>query len=490
MLRKLTLLAGAVLFISAATGQDGTPFPDFPPEDVTTEMDRLQMLHQLGISFPDLPPADRDPNKPSGLKYRDPADPGRGYNDGEGYAPGSPGTYVVSRSDFGLWVNYRDDPELLCPYESIDLLTMFDGTRVESPLQWITRRRPELAEYCFREIWGIVPEEADSLSVDWETEFSSVLSLDGAPEVKYEEWFLRGTIGTALYPRIRNRPEINARMFIPEGADNVPVVIQLSTARFWTHDVYVQECISRGWALVQMDCYGIQPDSGEFLTDYLIGLVNRGNWRKPEDWGALQAWGWGVTRLIDMFEAWNRIDARSVAVTGHSRFGKGALVTMAAEPRLAAAYISNSGALGTSPIRRHFGQDLESVLTRSEYHWLAGNAFKWAGPAEEGGYLPRKIASLPVDTHALLALCAPRPVFIGTGTEDYWADPDGTFLNCVAVSPVYELLGYTGLVCEDGLPVPDKVYMDGDIGFRNHIGGHVDYLEWPWFAEWLERYFD
>ncbi len=294
---------------------------------------------------------------------------------------------------------------------------------------------------------------------------------------------------TSLWPQVKNKPVIYGELYLPEGKEDVPVIIQYAWFRFPAHPVYLEECISRGWGFFRMDCTALQPDNGAYLTDYLIGLVNQGNWRKPSDWGTLAAWGWGVSRLLDYFDTWERTDATRTGITGHSRYGKASLVTMAYDPRIAVAYISCSGAGGAAPIRRHLAQDLESLLISGEFHWLAGNFMKWCGPLREGEYMPRKCEELPVDASALLALCAPRKVFITGGTEDSWCDAYGMYLTCRDASPVYEVLGVKGLVMEDDVPVPGTHYMEGNVAYCNHIGGHVDFLDWPAFAAWAEDVF-
>lgn len=162
---------------------------------------------------------------------------------------------------------------------------------------------------------------------------------------------------------------------------------------------------------------------------------------------------------------------------------------MAYDLRITVAYISCSGAGGAAPICRHLAQDLESLLIPGEFHWLAGNFMKWCGPLREGESMPRKYEELPVDASALLALCAPRKVFITGGTEDSWCDAYGMYLTCRDASPVYEVLGVKGLVMEDDIPVPGTHYMEGNVAYCNHIGEHVDFLDWPAFAAWAEDVF-
>jgi hypothetical protein len=180
----------------------------------------------------------------------------------------------------------------------------------------------------------------------------------------------------------------------------------------------------------------IQADNGAGLTRGIIGLVNKGQPRKPDDWGALRAWAWGASRALDYFETDRAVDAKRVGIEGLSRYGKAAIVTMAYDPRFAIGFIGSSGEGGAKLHRRNFGELVENVAGAGEYHWMAGNFIKYAGPLTWN--------DLPVDAHELVALCAPRPVFISCGSfevEGGWVDAKGMFLAAAGAGPVYRLLG-------------------------------------------------
>lgn len=479
---KLTVLLGLTFTLCSlsALAQPRSPFPAFPPDSVTNILDRNQMMMwQLGVSLPDLPDEDQDPNRPA---HTMPGKRPGQWTDAPGYLPQSPKGYLINRTPFGLWLNYTEKPEALGVYTPIDLLKANDDTPITTPELWNSKRRPELMKTCQEEIWGVIPPEAHQKNnIVWELE--TVSTADSAYG-RFRECTILGKVDISFYPALKHQPEIKGRLYLPENARNVPLIIQYAWFRFPPHPTYLEECISRGWGFLQMDCTALQPDNSASLTDYLIGLYNKGNWRKPQDWGSLAAWSWGVSRLIDYFEETDIVDATRIGITGHSRYGKASLVTMAYEPRLAVAYISCSGAAGAAPLRRNNGQNIESVAVHSEYHWLAGNFMRWLGPLEKGGYMPRKVEKLTVDAHALLALCAPRPVFVAGGTNDSWCDSYGMYLTCRDASPAYTLLGVGGLTMEDRQPIPDKGYMDGNIAYRLHEGGHVDFLDWPAFANW------
>ena len=226
----------------------------------------------------------------------------------------------------------------------------------------------------------------------------------------------------------------------------------------------------------------MQADNGEGLTQGIIGLVNKGQPRKLDDWGALRAWAWGASRALDYFETDKSVDAKHVGIEGLSRYGKAALVAMACEPRFAICFIGSSGAGGAKILRRKFGEQVENVASTSEYHWMAGNFLKYAGPLTPN--------DLPVDAHELIALCAPRPVFISSGSQQVeggWVDAKGMFFGGVGAGPVYRLLGKKDLGTTE-FPPMETPLIDGDIAFRRHSGGHTTGPNWPTFITFASRY--
>jgi hypothetical protein len=243
-----------------------------------------------------------------------------------------------------------------------------------------------------------------------------------------------------------------------------------------------QQVLAKGWGYASYVPVSVQADNGAGLTRGVIGLVNKGQPRKPDDWGALRAWAWGASRALDYFETDRDVDAKQVGITGHSRYGKAAAVAMAYDPRFAIGYISSSGAGGLNLYRRNFGELLENLAASGEYHWMAGNFLKYAGP--------QTAADLPVDSHELLALIAPRPVFVGAGTlekGDGWVDAKGMFLATAAASPVYALLGKKGLGAAE-FPPTETALIDGDLAYRQHAGGHFPGPNWPTFITFASRY--
>ena len=374
-----------------------------------------------------------------------------------------------------------------------DPLRMDDGRAVTDAETWWRARRPEIVAHFEREIYGRAPQPAPT--VRWTTRDESSRTIGG---VAVDTRSLEGVVDNAAFPGIE--VAIALELSVPaRAAGAVPVVLELGfdpevlkgfLARFSEDEIrafnggsrdWREQVVGRGWAFAELVATSVQADSGDGLTRGIIGLANRGRQRSPEDWGALRAWAWGIGRAVDYFEQDPRIDAARVAIEGHSRFGKAALVAMAFDQRIAAAYISSSGEGGAKLWRRNFGEQVGNIAGSGEFHWVAGNFLRYAGPLTA--------ADLPVDAHHLIALCAPRPVFIGAGSAgDAWVDPKGMFLAARAAGPVYELLGGTGLGAAE-FPSPGTALTDGDIAWRQHEYGHSPGPNWSYFLDFTERYF-
>ena len=259
-----------------------------------------------------------------------------------------------------------------------------------------------------------------------------------------------------------------------------------------------QQAISHGWGYGSIDPASIQADAGgNSLREGIIGLANKGQPRKPDDWGALRAWGWGVGRLIDYFEANPdaKVDPTKVGIEGVSRYGKAALVTEAFDPRVAVALVGSSGEGGAKLHRHDYGEAVENLTDVSEYHWMAGNFLKYGASDINGKSM--NASDLPVDSHELIALCAPRPCFISDGSESggdpKWIDHPGTYRAGILASKVYAVLGKTGY----GGDIQDWVHaplppagtlVGGDLAFRQHEGGHTDGPNIPFFFGWVGNY--
>jgi hypothetical protein len=242
--------------------------------------------------------------------------------------------------------------------------------------------------------------------------------------------------------------------------------------------------LSNGWGYASLSTGSVQFDGAAGFSTGIIGLLNKGSYRKLDDWGVLRAWAWGASRALDYLETDKAVDAKKVGVEGHSRDGKAAIVAMAFDQRFAICYSSSSGLGGAEINRRNYGEVLENAAWSDAFHWYAPNFIKYAGLLTPG--------DLPVDGNELVALCAPRPVFIGGGNTsdpqgDGHADPRGMFMAASGASPVYELLGKKGLGTTVFPPI-ETALIDGDVAYREHSGGHTDGPNWPTFMTFVEKY--
>lgn len=366
-----------------------------------------------------------------------------------------------------------------------DPLVMANGRRVASARQWWRTRRPEIVEMFDREVYGRVPRDVPR--VQWRVAEFVRDTIGGYPVLVKR---LVGHVDNAAYPTI----DVDIQMTLATPADAtgpVPVMIELGfvfppgarpPGPPPTEPTWQQQLLAKGWGYAVIVPTSVQPDNGAGLARGIIGLTSRGQPRRPDDWGALRAWAWGASRALDYLETDLTVAARRVGIEGLSRYGKAALVAMAYEPRFAVGFIGSSGAGGAKILRRTFGEQVENLASSAEYHWFAGNFIRYAGPLTPD--------DLPVDAHELVALCAPRPVFISVGSpsvEGTWVDARGMFLAGVHAGPVYALLGARGLGT-DTFPPMETALVDGEIAFRQHAGGHTTGPNWPTFLAWADRY--
>ncbi len=375
-----------------------------------------------------------------------------------------------------------------------DPLRLNDGEKVTTPEMWWKRRRPEIVEDFDREIYGRVPKNTPK--VKWENASTVTEENAGIPVITKK---LVGHVDNSAYLLIQ--VDIQMTLSTPANASGpVPVMMEfglspeaLEALRKHLSDAqraalagsgptWQQQVLAKGWGYAILIPTSVQADNGAGLTGGIIGLVNKGQPRKLDDWGALRAWAWSASQALDYFETDKAVDAKQVGIEGLSRYGKAALVTMAYDQRFAISFIGSSGEGGAKIFRRKFGEQVENLASTSEYHWMAGNFLKYAGPLTP--------ADLPVDSHELIALCAPRPVFISSGSQQVeggWVDAKGMFLGAVGAGPVYELLGKKSLGTTE-FPSMETPLIAGDIAFRQHSGGHTTGPNWPTFIMFASRY--
>jgi hypothetical protein len=371
------------------------------------------------------------------------------------------------------------------PYPNLpDPLVLKNGKRVRTARVWWQERRPEIVEDFDREVYGRVP--AGLPAVQWKV---TETTNDTVGSVTVITKHLIGHVDNSADPGIT--VDMQLTLTTPAQATaGVPVMMEFSFQRrpgmppmpAPPGPSTQERVLAKGWGYAALIANSIQPDNGAGLTQGIIGLGNKGQPRGLEDWGALRAWAWGASRALDYFETDKSVDAKHVAIAGHSRYGKAALVTLAYDSRFATGYISSSGAGGAKLHRRNWGELVENVAGTGEYHWMAGNYLKYAGPLTWN--------DLPVDSHELIALCAPRPVFIGAGATqgNGWVDAKGMFMAAAAAGPVYELLGKKGLGTSQFPPI-ETALIDGDVAFRQHSQGHTPAPNLPFFLIFAARYF-
>jgi hypothetical protein len=370
-----------------------------------------------------------------------------------------------------------------------DLMTFKDGTKVSSVEQW-PKRRAEILQEFETEVYGRVPQSAPG--VKWDVTSTVEGESGGIATITKT---LVGNVDNSGFPRIT--VAIQASFTVPKhAAGSVPMILQFGfgAPRRPAPNVWTQQALDKAWGYGTLNPNSIQPDNNR-LREGVIGLANKGQPRSREDWGALRAWGWGVSRLIDYFEA-NKdsgVDPAKVCITGVSRYGKAALVAAAFDTRVAAGFVASSGAGGTKLFRRDFGELLENLASRGGYHWMAGNFLKYAAAADA---VDRKtVTDLPVDQHELIALCAPRPCFISYGVvpgDPNWVDAHGSFMAAVLAGPAYRLLdkkdlGTPGDYLTDKMP-PVNTLIGGELAWRQHSGGHTNVPNFPAFFEWAGRF--
>ncbi len=437
-----------------ATAQPAfTPTPEMLAIQAASERDHQRVMNQLGIKQL-RPGVESDPKSPHAANY--------------------------DESKANVY------PRLPDP------LLLNSGQPVTSADQWWNQRRPEIVELFDREILGRTPPHLPKVA--WEVK-STVEEKNG--DVPVVTKVLLGHVDNSADLGITI--DIDLTLTTPANAKGpVPVIVEFGLSKEFLAmlakrfpqfaaqnqkgPTWQQQVLANGWGYAEYIPNSVQDDNGAGLTKGVIGLGNKGQPRKLDDWGVLKAWAWGASRCLDYLETDKAVDAKQVGLEGHSRYGKSVLVTMAYDPRFAVAYVSSSGEGGAKLYRHIFGEQVGNVAATSEYHWMAGNFLKYAGPLTPG--------DMPVDAHELIALCAPRPLFISGGSldgDDRWIDPRGMFLATVAAGPVFRLLGKKDLGTTE-FPPMGTALIDGDLAYRQHSGGHTPGPNWPTFLTFAGRY--
>jgi lysophospholipase L1-like esterase len=381
-----------------------------------------------------------------------------------------------------------------------DVLTLKNGAKVTTAEMWWKRRRPEIVEDFEREMYGLVPKNVPRLA--W-TVSSGTVAMSGSQPVIEKQ--LTGHVDNSSYPLLN----LDIKMTVVTPANRtapVPVMMMFRRggpaaqpggpgAATGGAPTATEQLIADGWGYAYLDATSIQEDNGVGLTKGIIGLVNKGQPRRPEDWGALRAWAWGASRGLDYLETDKAVDAKRVGIEGVSRYGKAALVAMAFDTRFALVLVGSSGEGGAKPSRRNWGEEVENLTGSGEYHWMAGNFLKYG--AAEATFGSKNAGDLTVDAHELIALCAPRLTFISYGVPEKgdakWLDQQGSYMATVAAGPAFRLLGAKDLgVSEDyrtaKMPRVNEGLLEGELAWRQHDGGHTDGPNWKYFIAWADRF--
>lgn len=435
------------------------------------------------------------------------------------------------------------------PYPELpDVLTLKNGKKVTTPELWWNKRRPEIVEDMEKEVYGRLPKKIPA--VKWTVDISEREMIGFVPVIAKK---LTGHVDNSEYPLI----DVNISMVLvtPANATGpVPVLMMFGRANlpapaqpnqdeldvinqafrkllserdpqvkaiFDKYMAYTpitrattafpfggmggqvnanadppstQQLITAGWGYATIDPSSIQADNGAGLTKGIIGLVNKGQPRKPDDWGSLRAWAWGAARGLDYLETDPAVDAKHVGIEGVSRYGKAALVTLAFEDRFAMALVGSSGKGGATLHRRNFGEAVESLTGTGEYHWMAGNYLKYGAAESTSGV--GNAGQMHVDSHSLIAMCAPRLTFISYGIPEKgdakWLDQKGSYMATVAAGAVFKLLGVKDISVSNDynaevMPPQNTSMLDGELAWRQHDGGHTDAPNMKYFIEWANK---
>lgn len=390
---------------------------------------------------------------------------------------------TLRRAPTGHITNYYE--EKVARYTLPDPLVLADGRPVRDADTWFKQRRPEIFKSYETEIYGRVPATAPK--VRWEVTRTEP-ALDGAAWRKH----LVGHFGAAPDGLV-----VNVMLYLPaKAAGPVPVVLHVTfggdaslppppnappgvPVRRSNDAGPIADVIAHGYAYAIVRYAEIQPDRANAWKEGVIGLALAPGQEQPapDEWGTIAAWTWGLSRLMDYLETDPAVDAKRVALVGHSRLGKTVLWSGATDPRYALIYSSQSGEMGAALSRRDFGETVDDMATNFGYQF-AGNLQKYIGHWND----------MPHEGHLLLALSAPRPVFVSGGSGDQWSDPHGMFLGMVAAGPVWRLLGKTDLGTTE-MPALDVPVTTGTLAFINHNGPHViSPLDWKTFLDFAGRY--
>jgi hypothetical protein len=390
-------------------------------------------------------------------------------------------------------VNY--DESAIKPYVLPELLKLENGVAVKNTDDWEQKRRPELVSLYTDQVFGKVP---DGISEEFEIE---ILEED---QSAMNGKAIRRQIALVFQKKVR----VNILLYLPKKVLSPPLFIgynfkgnhtTISDPNVIVSDTWIklnpgedteisrgtrgnrwplEKIVSQGFGIATIYYEDVDPDVNDF-SDGIHSLFFKGNQSRPanDEWGSLAGWAWGMSRVIDYVKADNLLRNSKIIAFGHSRLGKATLWAAALDDRIDLAISNDSGCGGAAISRRKFGETV-SVINTSFPHWFNTN-FKQYNNKEE---------NLPIDQHMLIALMAPRPVYIASAVDDQWADPYGEYLSGYHASPVYELYGKEGLATDVHPKTNEPV--QNTIGYHIRTGGHdVTNYDWEQYMKFAEKHF-
>jgi len=349
-------------------------------------------------------------------------------------------------------------------YTLPDPLTLLNGEKVTNAQTWTKKRRPELIRLFETQVYGLAmagrPKE-----MTWEVVAEDRHGIGGTAVTKTVKLYFAGT---------KDGPSMELVFTLPNNGKPVPAFLVAGNVRFNPRAV-----LDRGYGIIACRVDQIQADAPTGYEKSIRGYFAAPGQTEPgsDEWGAISAWAWGLSRAMDYIETDKDIEAGKVSLNGFGRYGKVAMWAGARDHRFAATFSGESGCGGAGIARRGYGETVAALIDKFGY-WFDGEFKKYAGD----------VNSLPVDWHELIALYAPRPVYIATAALDYWGDPTGAFLAAENADPVYKLFGETGLGVDAMPPVDTPV---GDfIGYHNRSGEHIqNQYDWEQYLDFADRHF-
>ena len=344
------------------------------------------------------------------------------------------------------------------------LFTTQSGDAVTDRESW-EMRRVELVRLLEQEVYGRMPE--GPVRVEEISCIRQEMDFGGKCLHQFVTLGITTQMGIYLLP---------FHLLIPVAVKQPPVIVNLAFTPN-VPDAYTpaEELIDSGFALAKL-CYEEAARDDSIMAGGLVDMFPE-HMGKPDSWGKIAMWSWAASRVIDYVTSRPDLDTARLALAGHSRLGKAALWCAALDTRVFMVYANESGCTGAALSRRKRGEQIKDI-TRRFPTWLCGNYEKYAGREE----------ALPFDQHWLLALIAPRYLYISGAEQDIWADPESEFLSAAAASPVYALYGVSGLVTPDRLPCPGSELHEGRVGYHIRQGTHHHTRQdWQIFLRYFER---